>query len=236
VPGKPYGALKGTYNVRDDEGNLLIDPSTGLAIVSSDYKYLGDPNPDFLASLGTGFSYKGVSLSCLWNYRHGGVLYSSTTQFYLGRGVTRDTEDREGYFIVPGVYGDTNTEMPVLVDGQKVPNTTQVILNDIYFQTSGGSFAINSSDEMSIYDATVIRLSEVALGYSLPKALLSKTPFGAISLTFTGRNLWYKAPNFPKYTNFDPETNSFGAQNYTGLEYNSAPSVKRYGVNLLLSF
>jgi hypothetical protein len=89
---------------------------------------------------------------------------------------------------------------------------------------------------MSIYDATVIRLSEVGLSYTFPKTLLSKTPFGAASLSLTGRNLWYKAPNFPEHTNFDPETNSFGAQNYTGLEYNSVPSVKRYGVNLLLSF
>lgn len=235
--GQPYGVLKGTYNVRDDEGNLLIDPATGLAIRSREFDFLGDPNPDFLASLGTGFSYKGISLSCLWNYRHGGDLYSATTQFYLGRGVTRDTEDREGYFVVPGVWGDTNTLQPILdEDGQKISNTTQVILNDVYFQTTGGSFAINASDEMSIFDATVIRLSEVALGYSLPQSVLSKTPFGNASITFTGRNLWYKAPNFPRYTNFDPETNTFGAQNYTGLEYNAAPSVKRYGVNLLVSF
>lgn len=235
--GQPYGVLKGTYNVRDDEGNLLIDPATGLLIQSQDFDFLGDPNPDFLASLGTGFNYKGFSLSCLWNYRHGGDLYSTTTQFYLGRGVTKDTEDREGFFIVPGVYGDTNTNLPLLdEDGQKIPNTTQVIMNDIYFQTAGGSFAINSSDEMSIFDATVIRLSEVTLGYSLPRSLLSKTPFGSASLTLTGRNLWYKAPNFPEHTNFDPETNSFGAQNYTGLEFNAAPSVKRYGVNLVVSF
>lgn len=235
--GQPYGVLKGTYNLRDDEGNLLIDPATGLAIISGDYKFLGDPNPDFLASLGTGFSYKGITLSCLWNYRHGGDLYSQTTQFYIGRGVTRDTEDREGYFIVPGVYGDTNTRLPILDDGgAKIPNTTAVLLNDVYFQTSGGSFAVNSSDEMSIWDATVIRLSEVSLAYTLPKTLLQKTPFGNVSIAFTGRNLWYKAPNFPKYTNFDPETNSFGSQNYTGLEFNSAPSVKRYGVNLSVTF
>ncbi|HYG18343.1 MAG TPA: SusC/RagA family TonB-linked outer membrane protein [Ohtaekwangia sp.] len=236
VAGLPYGALRGTYNVRDDEGNLLVDPATGLLIQSQDFKYIGDPNPKFLASLGTGFSYKGLTLSCLWNYRHGGDLYSATTQFYLGRGVTKDTEDREGYFIVPGVYGDTDTNLPILVDGQKVPNTTQVLLNDVFFQTAGGSYGINAADEMSIFDATVLRLSEVTVGYELPKALLSKTPFGSVSLTFTGRNLWYNAPNFPEHTNFDPETSSFGAQNYTGLEYNAAPSVKRYGVNLRVSF
>lgn len=235
--GHPYGVLKGTYNVRDEEGNLLIDPATGLAIQSRDYKFLGDPNPDFLASLGTGFNYKGFTLSCLWNYRHGGDLYSSTMQFYLGRGVTRDTEDREGYFIVPGVYGDTDTHLPMLDDdGQTIPNTTTVLLNDVYFQTAGGSFSINSADEMSIFDATIIRLSEVSLGYTFPKTLLSKTPFGNASIALTGRNLWYNAPNFPKYTNYDPETNSFGAKNYTGLEYNSVPSVKRYGVNLMLTF
>lgn len=235
--GRPYGALYGTYNLRDDEGALLIDPATGLAIQSKDLKYLGNPNPDFLASLGTGFRFKGVTLSCLWNYRHGGDLYSTTTQFYLGRGVTRDTEDREGYFIVPGVYGDPDTGLPLLDEsGNKIPNTTSVLLNDIYFQTTSGSFGINGADEVSIFDATVIRLSEVSLGYTFPQSLLSRTPFGSASITLTGRNLWYNAPNFPKYTNFDPETSSFGAQNYTGLEYVSAPSVKRFGVNLLLTF
>lgn len=234
--GEPYGVLKGTYNVRDDEGNFLIDPATGLLIISPDFQLIGDPNPKYIASMINTFRYKGFTLSALVNYRHGGDLYSTTTQFYLGRGVTRDTEDREGYFVVPGVWGDTDTYQPILVDGQKVVNTTQVIMNDIYFQTAGGSLAINSADENSVFDATVIRLSEVSLGYSLPKSILSKTPFGSASITLTGRNLWYNAPNFPKYTNYDPETTSFGTNNYQGIEYNTAPSVKRYGVNLQLSF
>lgn len=234
--GQPLGVLKGTYNVRDGAGNLLIDPTTGLAIQSSDFKVLGNPNPNFIASVTNTFRYKGVFLSCLFNYRDGGVLYSATNQFYMGRGVTRDTENRDGTFVVPGVYGNTNTNLPLLKDGHEIKNTTQVILNDVYFQTAGGSYGINSADEASIFDATVIRLSEVSLGYQLPKALLAKTPFGSVSLTLTGRNLWYNAPNFPKHSHFDPEANSFGAQNYTGLEYNAAPSAKRYGINLRVTF
>lgn len=234
--GQPYGMLKGTTNARDDEGNYLIDPATGLLIPSNELTYIGNPNPKYLASLGTSLSFKGITISCLWNYRHGGALYSATNQFYLGRGVTRDTEDREGTFIVPGVWGDANTFQPILRDGEKIPNTTQVILNDIYFQTAGGSFAINAADENSIFDATVIRLSEVGVAYEFPKALLSKTPFGTVALSLTGRNLFYNAPNFPKHSNYDPETSSFGAQNYTGIEYNAAPSVKRYGVNLRVTF
>jgi TonB-linked SusC/RagA family outer membrane protein len=235
--GQPYGILKGTYNVDDGKGHLLVDPATGLYIQSNDFRVIGNPNPNFLASITNTFSFKGLSLSCLINYRDGGDLYSATNQFYMGRGVTKDTEDREGTFIVPGVYGDTNTNKPLLdEDGKEIVNTTQVILNDVYFQTAGGSLGINSADEASIFDATVIRLSEVSLGYQIPKKLLTKTPFGSISLSFTGRNLWYNAPNFPKHSNYDPETSSFGAQNYTGIEYNAAPSVKRYGFNLRLTF
>lgn len=234
--GKQYGMLKGTYDVRDDQGNFLIDPATGNTIISKDFQYIGNPNPKFLASLGNAFSFKGFTLSCLFNLRYGGDLFSATNQFYIGRGVTRYTENRDGTFIVPGVYGDTNTNQPILVDNKTVPNTTQIIANDLYFQTAGGGFGINASDKQSIFDATVLRLSEVTFGYSVPKVFLKKTPFGSLSLTFTGRNLWYKAPNFPKYSNYDPETTSFGGQNYTGIEYNTAPSVKRYGVNLRVTF
>ena len=65
---------------------------------------------------------------------------------------------------------------------------------------------------------------------------MDKTPFGSASISFTGRNLWFFAPNIPKYTNFDPEINSFGASNAQGLEFNSLPSTKRYGVNLKFTF
>lgn len=237
IPGKPYGVLMGTYNLKDDNGNFLIDPATGLLIESTDLKQIGDPNPDFVMGVTNTFRFKGLSLSAVIDYKHGGDLYSNTNTFLLGRGVTTDTQDREGTFIVPGVYGDTNTQQPILDnDGQPIVNTTQVMKNDLYFQTSGGSFAINGSDEVSIWDATVVRLREVALGFDLPKSLLQKTPFGNVSISLTGRNLWYKAPNFPKGSNYDPEANSFGASNVQGIEYTTVPSVKRYGFNLRVTF
>ncbi len=108
--------------------------------------------------------------------------------------------------------------------------------NDLYFQNGSGSFGINAEDEWTVYDGTVIRLREVSLGYSLPASLLEQTPFGNVSLTLTGRNLWYNAPNVPQYTNFDPEVNGFGSSNTQGIEYASAPTSRRYGINLRLSF
>jgi len=226
--GQPYGVFLGEVNVRDDAGNLLINPGNGFLIRSRTQEIYGDPNPDYKLSAISTFSFKGFSLRALIDYTKGGDVYSYSITTLLARGVTKDTEDREHSFVIPGYYGDPNTEEPLL-DAEG----TQVSMNDLYF---GETFAINSAGEWNVYDATVLRLREIAFGYDLPKKLLSKTPFGMINISFTGRNLWFYAPNMPEYTNFDPEVNAYGATNVQGVEYTIAPSVKRYGVNLKFTF
>jgi TonB-linked SusC/RagA family outer membrane protein len=233
-PGQPYGLIRGSVSARDDEGNLLIDPSNGQLISSNTPAIIGNPNPDFLMGVTNTLSWKGLSVSAVIDYRHGGDLYSVTNTEMLGRGVTKDTENREMNWVIPGVLGNPNTQQPILDDnGNKIPNNIQIETNDLYF---GNSFATNSQDEWSVWDATVIRLREVSLGYELPQTLLTKTPFGSVRLSLTGRNLWYRAPNFPKASNFDPETSTFGNLNFQGFEYSTAPSVRRYGVNLRVTF
>jgi hypothetical protein len=74
------------------------------------------------------------------------------------------------------------------------------------------------------------------LTYKFPKDVIDKTPFGKIELSFVGNNLWYFAPNVPKYTNFDPEVTSFGSDRIQGIEVTSAPTSKRYGIRLNLTF
>jgi hypothetical protein len=87
-----------------------------------------------------------------------------------------------------------------------------------------------------VYDATVYRLREITLGYTLPNSLFKKTPIKGINVSLTGRNLWHLAPNFPKYTNFDPEVNSFGSTSTQGIELSAAPTTRRYGFNLNVTF
>lgn len=232
--GQEYGLLKGTVAARDDEGNLLIDPSNGQLIADLNPEIIGNPNPDFLVGLTNSFSWKGIRLSAVLDWKQGGDLYSVTNLSLLGRGVTKDTEDRETNRIIPGVYGDPNTQEPIRDDnGEKIQNTTMVEVNTLYF---GNTFAINAQDEWSVWDATVIRLREVSLSYEFPKSLLDKTPFGSARIGFTGRNLWYNAPNFPEASNFDPEVSQFGNTNAQGFEFTSSPSLRRYGVNLSVTF
>lgn len=237
--GQPYGIFYGEVNARDEAGNLLIDPTTGVMFPALSPAKIGDPNPDFLLGVTNTFRFKGFELIAVFDYKHGGDLYSTTLQSYLGRGVTKDTEDREASRIIPGFLGDPNTGLPLLDEaGNKIPNTVQITTNELWFSGGGTvtSFGINGADEWSVWDATVARLREVSLGYNFSPDFMERTPFGSASLTFTGRNLWYNAPNLPKHTNFDPEVNGFGSDNTQGIEYASAPSVKRYGINLRLTF
>lgn len=239
-PGLPFGYLRGDKILRDSaSGALLINPATGGMIVSQNQFMIGDPNPDFKLGVTNTFTYKSVFLSVLFDLTKGGDLFSTTMYNLLGRGVTQDTKDREATWVIPGIYGDPQTGTALLVGGKTVPNQTRLTTNDIYFSPTpltAATFGINTAAEISVYDATVYRLREVVIGYQFPKAFFGNLPIGSATISVTGRNLWYLAPNFPRYSNFDPEVNSFGATTTQGIELSTAPTTKRYGVNLRVTF
>jgi TonB-linked SusC/RagA family outer membrane protein len=236
--GKPFGYLRGQVADRAPDGSLLIDPTTGWIIESVQQGEIGNPNPDYKLGITNGISYKGFSLSAVFDMTKGGDFYSNTIYSLLGRGVTKDNEDRETLWIIPGVYGNANTHQPILSGGKTIPNQTRISTNDLFFTGVGGvgGFGINSSDEFNVFDGTVYRLREVTLGYSLPKSLVSKLKVSAISLSLSGRNLWFLAPNTPKYVNFDPEVSAYGSSPIQGIELDAAPTSKRFGFNLNVTF
>ena len=233
-PGEPYGILTGTVDVRDDEGNMLIDPATGTFIQALDPQIIGDPNPDFILGITNMISFKGITLSAVWDLRQGGDIFSTTANAILGRGVLAYQADREQNAILKGVYGNPDTFLPYLDDaGNKIPNQTMIEVNSLYF---GETFGTGGADEWSVFDATTYRLREASIVYAFPKTLLQQTPFGAVTIGVTGRNLWNYSPNFPKDLNYDPETNQFGSRNGQGIEYSTTPSARRFAVTLRATF
>jgi hypothetical protein len=87
--------------------------------------------------------------------------------------------------------------------------------------------------EDNIEDASWVRLRELTVTYSLPGSLLNNSPFQAVSLSFTGRNLWLQT----KYRGVDPETNlTGGTSNAIGLDYFNMPNTKSYGAVLNVTF
>ncbi len=235
VEGKPLGVIKGNFSIRDNEGNFLINPTTGNVIdsgvVGLDDEIIGDPNPDWKMTTINSFSYKGFSLSTQFEYTHGGDFSSNTIGNLIRRGVTTDTDDREGTFVLPGFLGDPSTGDPLLdATGNKIPNTIQQGANEVFFLN-----LVDPSAE-GIFDGSVIRLREISLTYALPRKFLDKTPLGSLSFTLLGQNLWFWAPNVPDGTNFDPETISTGVGNGSGLDFQTAPTSKKYGFSIKATF
>jgi TonB-linked SusC/RagA family outer membrane protein len=247
-PGFPYGYLRGGASARTDDGQLLINTISGMPYIDPNDRMVGDPTPDYKLGLTNTFSYRGLQLSVLFDLTKGGDFYSESINGMLGRGVTLDTKDRETNRVIQGVYGNPsavpgpdgmNHYTPMLVGGKMVPNQTRVTTNDLFFTNGGtgqGSFATNGAFEYSIFDGTVYRLREIVLGYTLPASIVSKLKLTAVTLSLSGRNLWFLAPNVPKYTHFDPDINNLVSGNAQGVETGGAPSTKRYGINLNVTF
>ncbi|WP_242202811.1 SusC/RagA family TonB-linked outer membrane protein [Aestuariivivens insulae] len=246
IAGQPFGVFYGSKFARDPDGNFIIDPATGFVFNSADNEVLGttangiigDPNPDFKMSFINTITYKNLTLSAQIDWREGGDIHSTSIQSLLGRGVTKDTEDRERTVIIPGFYGDSQGNLLLDGSGNPIPNTTQLDINALYFTSGGpsGTFGQNAVDEASVYDGTVYRLRELSLSYQVPSNWLKKTPFGKVSFSAIANNLWYFAPNVPKYTNFDPEVTSHGTSRLQGVEIASPPTATRYGFKINVTF
>ncbi len=238
--GKPFGFLRGEKVLRDSAtGAILINPGTGGMIKSNELDMIGDPNPDYKLGITNSVSYKGFFLSALFDMTIGGDLNTVTVSQILSRGVSLDTKDRLSNWIIPGIYGDPSTGKAILNGGKPIPNAVAITTNDLYFSpntNNGATFGGNTAAEWNTYDATVYRLREVTIGYEFPKSFFKKLPIGSATLSLSGRNLWFVAPNFPKYINFDPEVNAYGATSTQGIELSAAPTTRRYGINLKVNF
>ena len=232
--GYPYGVIVSTANSRAQNtdpaglyydatgqyaGQYIVNGINGQFAPGLANSVISNPQPNYTAGLNNTFSYKGLSLSVLVDTRQGGQLFSFNAVDTRSNGSLYATSiDRDQPRILPGVIQNA--------DGTFRPNNIQLPAQT-YWGALGGL-----ASEAAVYDATVYRVREVALNYTLPKSLLSKTPFGTISVGVSGRNLYFYAPNFTA----DPETNTQGAGNIQGLDLNGPPNTRNFGGNIRLTF
>ena len=224
IKGESLGSIVGTAIGRDDNGNFLINNAGDFVAVSVDndgnVPIVGDAIPDYTMNFINSIRYKNWNLNFQINHVKGGDVLSSTVATLLGRGLIVETADRLNTYVLPGVNQSTGE-----------PNNTQ-INNSTYFFNN----LLFGPTETRIYDASVIRLQEVSLGYSFPSKFLDKTPFGALTITAQGFNLWYDAYNTPDGANFDPNVQGVGIGNGRGFDFLNGPSSRRYGVSIKASF
>lgn len=236
--GEPYGVIEGEVQNRYETGELLVNPLTGLPSKATTLDIVGDPNPDFLLGLTNTLSYKGVSMGFQFDWKQGGDLLCLSCGYLRGFGITEETAvDRDRTYILPGILADPNDPTKAMTDenGNTIPNDVQISAQTFWSAAVSGSHAnqYRFSAESYIYDATVYRLRELSVSYTIPSSRLESLPIGSASITLIGRNLWFWAPNLP---HLDPEVSTYGAGNVQGVEQYAPPTVKNYGVNFKVTF
>ncbi|MFD3277002.1 SusC/RagA family TonB-linked outer membrane protein [Aquirufa echingensis] len=224
--------------VRTPQGQIINDAS-GRPIYAPVNQYLGNLNPDFVYGINNKLTYKGVSLSFQFDGRVGGVISNYTQrQAYRGGRHIGTTEgifaaarpqDALGVkaFVGEGVQVSNGVALAYDSDGkvtnyaalQYAPNATKQFVQDYVSR-------YYNSDEGNLMSRTFSMLRDVNVTFNLPKTWFGKYVNQA-TVSLVGRNLLYFA-----------EKKDIDLNQYIGDGSSSpqTPSVRRYGVNLNLTF
>lgn len=240
--GENFGSIVGPDFVRNEKGDILIDPQTGLPEYDKSNHVLGNASWDWTGGISTALHYKNFSLSALFDIKVGADLYSMSARAAYESGKSKATmegrdawyaseEQRQaagipkgsdnwkptGGFIAPGVIDNG--------DGTYRPN--DIIINPEDYWMS----VCRNAPSMFIYDNSYIKCREIVLSYQFPKKWLGKV-LQDMSVSFVARNPFIVWKNIP---NIDPDSN-YNNTTGMGLEYGSLPSRKSYGINVNIKF
>ena len=226
--GEPYGDLVGSTYVRDDNGNIVYGED-GLPLEPQGVGKIGNITPDFLLGWQNTFSYKNFELRVLLDSKFGGDIFSFTDINLATSGNDERTlVGRDYYFGGQGIPVPENATIqnaegePGVLDSEAA---ARGVAPDEYWTRVG------QISEQWVYDASFIKLREVALTYQFKRNWLEKINISSLSLSYIGRNLAILHKNTP---NFDPET-GFNTS-IRGIEYFGFPSSSSHGLKLNVSF
>ncbi len=238
---EPFGNIVGTTRFkRNGDGNILVG-ANGLPTVEAQTRPLGNFQPQWFGGVQNNFTYKGITLHTLIDGRWGGQVFSLTQQEAARVGNSKQSlEGREGWYaseaarvaagVVPANWTPTGGYLVQGVvqntDGSFSPNA-RYVNPQAYWTVAYGTA------EPFIYDASFIKLREVALSYRLPAAMLSKLPYvRGVSFSLVARNVAFLAR---KTEGFDPES-SYNISRAQGIESGGYPNSRSIGYNLNLEF
>ncbi len=216
VKGGAIGDLWGYDVVKNAEGRMIINQTTGLPTLKDSLIVVGNAFPDFQLGFTNTFTWNGISLSFFIEWRKGGNVVDMGERNTYRNGVAGFTDLRYQEAVFTGVApdGSTNT-VPAFID----PNIYR------------GSF--NSTKYMNLQDGSWIRLRNVTLSYSLPKSLLEGTFLRLVRVNLTGNNLFLSTP----FRGFDPDALAFGAgTNIFGLVGRNTPPLRSISFSVNLGF
>lgn len=197
------------FLARDLNGNILVDENGNISMEETEYVKVGQLSPKANLGWSNTFGYKGLSLGIVISARIGGLVYSATQGILDYYGVSEASAAARDNGGVAVNYGTIGAQQ--------------------YFQTI--ATADGGYGAYYLYDATNVRIQELALNYTFPKRWFNNRMGMTIGVVAKNLAMLYcKAP-------FDPEISASTTSNYyQGVDYFMLPSTRNFGFNIKLQF
>lgn len=240
--GENYGSIVGPDFKRNEQGQIIINSSTGLPEYDKSNHILGNASWDWTGGLTTTFSYKNLSVSAVFDVKVGADLYSMSARAAYESGKNIETlKGREEWYLseeqrmAAGIAKGSPEWKPtggfvapgVIDNGDGTYRENNIFINPEEYWLS----VCRNAPSMFIYDNSYVKCRELIVNYRIPQAWL-KNKLKDLSFSFVARNPFIVWKNVP---NIDPDSN-YNNTTGMGMEYGSLPSRKSYGFNVNVKF
>ncbi len=229
VEGQPIGQFKSQKALTVDFNGVesTVVDGTGNPQPTPNEEFLGkDINEKYRMGLTNTFTYKGISLSGTFDYRHGGNIFSYTKDYmhWVGSGPETAYNDRNP-FLIPNSVVDNG-------DGTYSENTIPVDPTALHTFYSNGGFRYT---DHAVIDRSYLKLRNVSLAYQLPSQLSRRLKVESIRASVTANNILLWTPAENQY--IDPEVTTFGNDVAAKFgEFGVNPPYQTYVFGLSIAF
>ncbi len=217
-------SISGSSYQRNQNGQILISPTTGLPLIDANFKVMGDRNPDFTMGWINNFRYKNWRLTMLWDLKVGGDIFNGTNQFLTVNGLSKKTEDRYTPRVVEGVLADG-------FQFSSNPTKNTIVVIPAYNQTYYTQMPV---EEFLERDVNWFRLRDITLRYTFNKNFIRK--LSLLEAFITGNDLIL----LTNYSGADPAVNGLtaGARGVGafGYDYGTLPAPMQINIGFRATF
>ena len=202
-----------------------VDGSEDNKITENDKTVIGNAYPKFYGGINNTFTYKDFDLSIFLTYSFGNDVFNATkltnTKTALQNKNVLDIANSSNRWVVVNKKGELITDPQEMANINKGKTVAAVYDNEI------GDTYIHS---WAVEDGSYLKLSNITLGYTFPRKMLSKIGISKLRLYATGSNLL----TWTKYTGFDPEVSTMGSGLTPGVDFGAYPKSRSFvfGINL----
>jgi TonB-linked SusC/RagA family outer membrane protein len=229
VRGGPTTSITGYGYLRNNNGDILIDPTTGLPLQDQNFRVRGDRNPDFTLGINNNLRIGDLSVSMLWDVRVGGDIFNGNELFLTTIGRSKYTANRETPQIVNGVLRDG-------FENTATPTKNNIVINPYLNNTFYTSSTVYNEEFFIEKNINALRLRDVTFNYNLQKVLKNRKVFKGLNAYVTANNLIllsnYSGAD-PAINGTTPGTRGVGA---FGFDYGTVPEPISVNIGIKASF